>query len=194
MEGFKPLLPWPRQDSPTTLVEYAADQLREAGVADLVVVVGARADEVTARLNRPYLTMVLNARYLEGKASSVRAGVAALDRTVEAIAIIGADQPRPAWLLRRLFEAHLGRRPPVSVPTSGGIWGHPPVFDASMRDQLLAVSDETRGLRPVVRGQYPHVHEVDVGSPIALLNLNEAADYEEGQRLFAADDSSGGGA
>lgn len=188
MGSFKPLLPWPRPDGPTTLVEYAVAQLREAGADDLVVVVGARAEEVVARATRPDVKVVRNARFLEGKASSVRAGVGVLDQAVEAISVIGVDQPRPAWLLRRLFEVHVERRPPVSVPTHRGKWGHPPVFDASLRDQLLAVREETQGLRPVVRGQYPNVLEVDVGSPIVLLNLNEAADYEEGQRLFAADE------
>jgi len=189
MGRFKPLMPWPRRDSRGTLVEFAVEQLRQAGVDDIVVVVGARSGEVMARLARSNVELAINLDYLEGKAGSVRVGIEALDRSADAIVVIGVDQPRPAWLLRRLFEAHLDRRPPVSVPTCGGRWGHPPVFDASLRDQLLTVSEETQGLRPVVRGQYHNVHEVDVGSPIALLNINELADYEEGQRLFEADEA-----
>ena len=185
MGRFKPLLAWPTADSATTLVDYVVSQLLEASVDDLVVVVGSCAPEVSDRIAPMGVRTVLNPNYASGKASSVRTGMAALGKDVTAIAVLGVDQPRPSWLLRRLFAAHLGSSAPVTVPVFQGRWGHPPVFDAALRDQLAAVQEETQGLRPVVRGQYPNVQEVDVGSRIALVNLNEPEDYDEAQRIFA---------
>jgi len=190
MSAFKPLLPWPRADSSEMLIDYVLDQLNLAGVESTVVVAGNREGDVRTHLERvggDGVVVVTNDAFFLGKAGSVRVGAAASDPSLDALIVIGVDQPRPAWMLRAVLEAHVGLQAPISLPTYRGTWGHPPVFARHLRDQLLSVREETQGLRPVVRGQYPHVQEVPVDSPIALLNLNTRADYLRGMEQFEMD-------
>lgn len=187
MGRFKPLLPWPAETAATTLVDDAVTQLLGAGITQIVVVVGNRAGEIEWRLAGRPVTTVCNTRYREGKSLSVIAGVAALGPRAAGTIVLGVDQPRPSWLLRRLVASHLASRALISVPTYAGRWGHPPIFASSLRDRLLEVSEETQGLRLVVRSQFPHVRAVEMGSPIALLNINGPEEYAEGLRLIARD-------
>jgi nicotine blue oxidoreductase len=60
------------------LVERALATLAAGGCDPLVVVLGAAADEVTARAELPGATVVVNAGWSTGMGSSLRAGLAAL--------------------------------------------------------------------------------------------------------------------
>jgi molybdenum cofactor cytidylyltransferase len=187
MAQFKPLLPWPTRESTRTLIGYQLDQLARCDMSTVVVVLGNRAADLRPHVERDSVIAIVNQDYEAGKAGSVRLGIAALPESLDAIVVLGVDQPRPAWFLQALIAGHLEARLPVSVPTFDGRWGHPPMFRATVRAELLAVREGTQGLRAVVRGHYPHVAEISIDSPLALLNINEPRDYEEGLRLIATD-------
>ena len=83
------------------LVDRAADVLREAGLADVVVVTGARSLDV------PGARVVDNPDWPDGMGSSLRAGLAALPAESEAVVVMLVDTPGlgPA-VVRRLVAAH----------------------------------------------------------------------------------------
>lgn len=183
MGAAKPLLPWPDADSQTTLLEYQVAQLRAAGAGPIVVVTGTRAAEVALAASTAGAAVIHNADYWSGKASSVRAGVRATPEDA-ATMIVGADQPRPAWMLRLLVLA-VAAGAPVAVPAYGRRRGHPPVFAAALRPELLAVDEATLGLRAVIQRHAVEITNVEVSSPIALLNLNTPDDLAAARLLFA---------
>ncbi len=59
----------------------------------MAVVLGHRADEVEAAVRDFPVTIVHNSNYVQGQATSVRAGLAALSGKLDAIVIALADQP-----------------------------------------------------------------------------------------------------
>jgi nicotine blue oxidoreductase len=69
------------------LVERAAQTIRAAGCAPLVVVLGAGAAEVTARADLGGATVAVNDAWDTGMGSSLRAGLAALAST-DAVAVV----------------------------------------------------------------------------------------------------------
>src|SRR5947199_10867876 len=97
MGRMKQLVPWDGRP----LVQWQAEQLRDGGADDVVVVLGHRADEIRAAVPA-WCRVVVNATYRDGRATSLRAGALALADDTEALLIINVDQPRPAWLSRRL--------------------------------------------------------------------------------------------
>ena len=180
--AFKPLLPWPAEESAETLVGYQVCQLREAGLGPVIVVTGHQADEVGAAAIAAGAVVVHNAQHRLGKATSVRVGVAAAPAGI-ALLVVGVDQPRPAWLFRQLAGV-LTAGQEIVIPTYGGRRGHPVLFAARLRDELLAVREETLGLRAVVQRHVADVGYVEIASPLVLVNLNTPEDVAEG-RLFA---------
>ena len=178
---FKPLLPWPGPEDGEPLVAYQVRQLLAAGATPVLVVTGRRAAEVAAAARAAGGEAVFNPHHQEGKATSVHAGVAAAPEGA-GLLIVGVDQPRPAWLYRRLIEASAAGAP-IVLPGHTGRRGHPPLFGPALRDELLAVREESFGLRAVVQRHAAATLLLDVGSPLALVNLNTPADLAAARAL-----------
>lgn len=176
----KPLLPWFGE----TLVERQAEALLEAGVDDVFVVTGHRAYEVQAKVQGPHVHRILNPHYKLGKSTSIKAGLASLPEDATSILLLAVDQPRPAWLIRQVLEAHRARHALITCPRYRGHGGHPLIFDGSLAVELDSISEETQGVRAVVKAHADQVNWVDVDTPLARLDLNTPEAYEEAVKTF----------
>lgn len=173
----KPLLEWGGE----TLIEYQARQLREAGVDPLVIVLGHEAERVAAALNEP---CVVNQRYRDGRATSVRTGAEAVPDDAAAVVVLSVDEPRPAYILRRLIDEHAAQGALITVPTHDSVRGHPPVFDGSLLAELRNVDEATEGLRAVYTRHEAEIFEVEFDSPVVLTGMNTPEEYERAKVYF----------
>lgn len=182
MGRLKALLPWGKAG---TLLEYQLEQLSRSRATDIVLVLGYRAEELGRLAARfPQVRVVVNERFGQGRATSIRAGAAALPDGLRAVAIVAVDQPCPASLLDFVFEEHLRGDALITIPAYRGERGHPPVFDGLLLPELRAVDDATEGLREVRRRHAGSVRLVETGSPFVLLNLNRPEDYRQALALM----------
>ena len=177
----KALLPW----GDTTLLAYQVRELRAAGIDDVVVVLGHAADQVRAHVP-PEARVVVNEAYREGRASSLAVGAAALPDDADPIAVLNVDQPRPQELLRGLLAAHQESGTLITLPVFQRRRGHPVVLAGALLGELRAASEEAQGLRGVLAAHEDAVREVDLSSPIVLLDINTPAQYEEALAQFGA--------
>jgi molybdenum cofactor cytidylyltransferase len=96
------------------LAQYAIDAATQAGVDEIVVVLGHDADRVRASLRLGSARSVANPAYASGIASSLAAGLAHADAASEAAIVLLADQPGiTAQHLRELLDAYAARRSPI---------------------------------------------------------------------------------
>jgi CTP:molybdopterin cytidylyltransferase MocA len=117
------------------LIEHALDALR--GLERVVVVLGARADEVRAGADLAGAEIVVCADWAEGMGASLRTGLAALGDADE-VAILLADQP----FITAEVVARVRAAPGDAVrAVYGGAPGHPVV----VRGAVLARAAELRG-------------------------------------------------
>jgi len=181
MGSPKPLLAWRGRP----LVRYQVEQLREAGCDVVVVVLGSRAGRVLPFADVPGATLVVNQRWAEGRATSVRAGAAAIPASADWIAVLGVDQPRSAQVLRPLFTAAAHSTADILVPVQGGRRGHPVLFSGRLLTEMREAQDATLGLRAVVRRHLAAQREVPVDSPLIHLDINTPAAYSTALDLKA---------
>ena len=170
MGSPKPLLRW----QGATLIEYQIAQLRQAGVDDVIAVLGHRSQDVLPLVTAAGARGVVNETYREGRASSLRAGATAAEGA-ETIVVLSVDQPRPAAVTRRLLAQHQSG---ITVPSHGGRRGHPVVLDGALLSELREVDEATQGLRAVIARHAAAVHEVPFDSAAVLLDLNTPEDYQ----------------
>ncbi len=181
----KALLPW----GGATLIEYQVQQLSEAGVGEIVVVLGHAADEIRPQV-RPSTgsgwgpRTIVNLHYREGRATSLRAGAGALPDDAHPIIVLNVDQPRPAELLRSLLAAHEAGTSLISRPAFEGQHGHPPVLDGVLLDELRAVEEESLGLRGVMTAHANDVANVDLGDERVLVSFNTPEEYADALARF----------
>ena len=144
----KALLPWVGR----SLVEYQLEQLGESRVEGMVVVLGHETEAVMSRVvGRMGVRVAVNREYKRGRASSVVAGVKTVPEDAKAVLILNVDQPRPSWLIDEVVDGHLQGQAKITIPVHGGRRGHPTVFDGSLRDEILGITEEGLGLKEVVR-------------------------------------------
>jgi CTP:molybdopterin cytidylyltransferase MocA/carbon monoxide dehydrogenase subunit G len=95
------------------LVRHAVQAAREAGIADVVVVVGHDAEAVASAAGTD-ASIVANPRHAEGQSTSLVAGLDALGDDVDAAVILLADQPGiTTEMIRDLVETASSRREPI---------------------------------------------------------------------------------
>lgn len=180
MHHAKPLLPWHGM----TLLEYQVSCLLEGGMAEVVVVLGHRATEVARYASGPGVRWVVNGRYREGKASSIKAGITEVSEGADAIALLAVDQPRTPEIVSQIVRAHLENAAIITSPRYRGHGGHPLIFSAGLKLELESISEETEGIREVFRRHSDKVTEVVIDDPMVRLDLNTPEDYEKARERY----------
>lgn len=179
MGQLKALLPW----NGTPLIQYQADQLLQSPLERVVIVLGHRSDEIASLLPADSrLERVVNPHFASGKVSSLLAGFARLPADAS-ILVLGADQPRSHEIVSQAIRAHVETGATITIAGHQGRRGHPVIFAPHLRTELLAIAEESQGLRAVLQRHTQNTQVIEAGSPLALVNLNTPEDYAAAIRL-----------
>jgi CTP:molybdopterin cytidylyltransferase MocA len=125
----------------------------------VVVVVGARAEEVLAGVELHGAEPVVCPEWAEGQAASLRCGVRALAGAERVLVLVG-DQPR----VDAALVARLAREPPGSRAAHDGVPGHPAVLGPAELARVPELRGD-RGLRDLVAWRL-----VEAGVPLTDLD------------------------
>jgi molybdenum cofactor cytidylyltransferase len=106
----------------------------------------------------------------------------------EALLIINVDQPRPAWLSRRLVERWRASRAPLVSPKFPRRFGHPVLIDGALLPELREVDEATQGLRAVVQRHASDAVAVPIGNEALDYDMNTPEDYEAALAAFERGD------
>lgn len=164
------------------LLQRAVRCALEAGAMPVFVVLGAHREVIQSAIDFGVATVLVNDDWEEGMASSIRAGVGAVDTGVggsAGVLLMTCDQPRvTAEHLREMieqFDALPGTVPIASI--YAGVRGAPAIFPRAMFADLLALRGDrgarglfTKASLPVVEIQLEG-GEVDIDRPEDLAEL-----------------------
>jgi CTP:molybdopterin cytidylyltransferase MocA len=119
------------------LIERAVSTVRDGGCEQIVVVLGAAADEVRSTAQLGEVTLVENEGWKTGMASSLKVGLEALgDSEVDAVVVLLVDTPGiTAEAIRRVSEK--SSRDSLATATYNGRRGHPVLLG---RDHWVGVA------------------------------------------------------
>ncbi len=172
----KPLLDWHGKH----FVHAVAETALAAGLSPVVVVTGAKAEQVETAVNDLPVIIVRNEDWQSGQSSSIRAGLAyhapphpasghpplpsparrGKGRDGEGMGEVGAaifllaDQPQiTPTVIRALSEEHARTLAPIVAPLVGGQRANPVLFDRVTFPDLMALSGDGGGR--AIFSQYP---------------------------------------
>lgn len=154
--------------------------LSGAGVDEVAVVLGHRAEQVESVLLDFPVTLVRNPDYASGRNSSVRAGLAALSARLDAIIIALADQPLiNAQDITALIGAFKKRGTASAVvPYVDGERGNPIILDAAVRESVLA-GDSHFGCRQWLAAHPEQVLRFDTDNRHYRVDVDSPEDIEQ---------------
>jgi molybdenum cofactor cytidylyltransferase len=164
------------------IIEAVLDNLREAPVDEVIVVVGADAERLREVCERYGVRSVANEEWERGQSTSVLAGLRACDKKSRAAVILLGDQPFVgADAVERLVAA-FAEGANVAVATYGGKRRNPVLFSREVWPLLEAELAGDEGARSVLRRHPELVVEVPcegVGDPTDVDTREDLRRLEE---------------
>jgi CTP:molybdopterin cytidylyltransferase MocA len=163
----------------TPLLQHVLDRLAEAGLAEVIVVLGDAADAVEAAIAWRGERRVRNPDPGRGLASSLQVGLSALPANADAALIVLGDQPRigPDVIAMLVERWRLGSAPIVMPRYTGSGTLNPVLLGRAVWPVAMALSGD-RGMGPLIHGSPELVAEVpvdgdnpDVDTPADLARL-----------------------
>jgi CTP:molybdopterin cytidylyltransferase MocA len=172
-----------RMGSPKQLLLIAGRPMLEAVVVqanasklnEVVVVLGAVADEIRPRVDFGRATILVNPDHAAGMASSLKAGIASLAPRVDRVVVMLGDQPDvSAYVLDQLLQLQQTSGLPAAALSFGGLLHPPVVLERTLWGDLMSLQGDV-GCRAVIRARPELVarlpvegnlrHPVDVDTP-----------------------------
>ncbi len=172
MGAFKPLLAF----GGSTVIECCINNLRAAGVDEIVVVVAHRAEDVQQQLKEYDVRFVLNQNPDSEMSASIALGVEQVSSNAKGLFVALADHPAvPPEVIRILID-EWKRGATLVQPEHAGRGGHPVLIDLAYRDELLNL-DPAQGLRALFTAHREQVRRVPVESAYVARDMDTWEDY-----------------
>jgi molybdenum cofactor cytidylyltransferase len=175
------------------LLQHVIDAARAACLDEVIVVLGAHAEEIRAALEAvgatgrsPLPRIVVNPDHADGQSTSLRCGLRAADPRAAAAAILLGDQPaiRTAVIdevARALLAATVPIvRPVYRAPDGARVPGHPAFLSRRIWPAVEQLCGD-EGARALMRAHPEWLHEVLVDEPPPA-DLDTPDDYQRALR------------
>jgi molybdenum cofactor cytidylyltransferase len=157
------------------LLELIVNQANASGLDEVLVVLGAEADQIRKRVDFGRAFVIINRDHATGMASSLRAGIAALDAEIDRAVVILGDQPAiTSSMLDELVDLQQRSGLPAAALSFDGLLHPPVVLARALWPDLRALEGDV-GCRALIR-QRPelvatlpaeggHKHPTDIDTP-----------------------------
>lgn len=173
MGSAKVLLPWHSRP----LIRHLAEVALASGLAEVIVVVGHRADEVAAALRDLPVRVVHNAAYADGQSTSLRAGLAAVNEHAVAALVLLADQPLlTSEVIDALLATFQATAAPIVAACAAGRRGNPVLFARELFSELATIGGD-EGARSVIAAHRKGLRCVEVDEAV-LADVDTPEEYE----------------
>jgi molybdenum cofactor cytidylyltransferase len=154
--------------------------------SDLVstaVVTGCEAEAVRELLRAREVTLVHNADYQSGLASSLKVGLATLPEDIDGVMILLADMPfiQPGHINELIAEFNPANERDIVAPIRQGRLGNPIIWAARYLPAMMKLSGD-RGARPLLDEFAANVWEVPMGDDAIFLDVDTPQALAEANR------------
>ncbi len=164
-----------------TFLTRVVETFQEAGVGDVIVVVGFERDAIVASFDASGLTarFVDNELYERGQLSSIVAGISVADRPgVAGVLVTLVDVPLVrAETVRAIVERYRRTHAPIVRPVRGSSHGHPVLIDRMLFDEIRR-ADPAVGVKPIIRTHASPAGDVEIDDMGAFTDIDTPEDYQ----------------
>lgn len=167
-----------------TILETVTRTLLDSPVDVVLVVLGHHREETQAALAHLNVTILVNPHPEQGMLSSVQCALTHLSEEYDAFLVALGDQPQlEAETVNALIHAAAASTKGIFVPVHAGRRGHPILFRASYREEILRLP-LTVGLNMIARTHPEDVEEVPVNTRSIFEDIDTPEDYRRALEEF----------
>lgn len=177
LDSPKQLLKW----GGAYLVNHIVRVVSSAGIDSIYMILGFNYEEIRQALDRKDLHIILNTDWNKGLSSSIKSGIEALDKNIDAAFILLVDQPFVTnELLKQMTERMAAGDHQIVAPRINGQQSNPVLFERSFFPRLLEISGD-RGAKSLLKDS--KVEWVDWPDERLIVDIDSQEDYQAALRL-----------
>jgi len=162
-------------------------QRRGLALGTNITGISSHAGEIAGKITiSPKIEIVVNHDFKEGMSSSVKCGIKNAPAGADAFMLLLGDQPfiSPA-IINRLLDEYQTSKHGIVIPVYNGKHGHPVIFAAKYKQELLAIADQ--GAKAVVNNHLQDILEVPLDAPEILTDIDTPQDYQKAKAQAEGD-------
>ena len=179
MGESKQLLPFGN----STIIETVIDNLLGSKLNEVIVVIGHEAEKVQAHIQHKPVKIAFNPDYQEGMLTSAQCGVGSISASADAFAMTLVDLPLiTPDLVNLVIDTYVQTEGRIAVPSYNYRRGHPVIFDRCYAAEILALDEDSGGVRSLFQKYADDIHYVTVDTDRVLTDIDYRTDYEEALR------------
>jgi molybdenum cofactor cytidylyltransferase len=164
-----------------TFIEKIVKALREAGLQNIIVILGHDAEAMRQKITHLPVTILVNPEYRKGQLSSLRVAIRHLlaNDTCSGLLVHLVDHPYiDAALVNLLIEGLEDSGKLIAVPRFRGKRGHPVIFERSLFNELLN-APEDQGAKAVVNAHRDETLEIETEDKGITLDIDTPELYRQ---------------
>ncbi|UCE97302.1 MAG: nucleotidyltransferase family protein [Dehalococcoidia bacterium] len=146
-------------------ISHIAESFLNAGIDDLIVVLGYQAEQVKKALADKNLKIIVNPEYEYGLSKSLKCGLKMVSRDAIAVFLTLGNRPlMQPEVVKQLIRTYKGLEAPIIAPTFSRVRGHPIMFDKLLIPELMKAKGNIGG-RKVLQHHYRELKQVEMEKP-----------------------------
>ena len=164
-----------------TFIEKIVEALRQAGLENIIVILGYDAEAMRQKITHLPVTILVNPDYRKGQLSSLRVAIRHLlaNERCSGLLVHLVDHPYiDAALVNLLIERFDGSGKLIAVPRFHGKRGHPVIFARSLFNDLLN-APEDQGAKAVVNAHRNETLEIETEDAGITLDIDTPELYRQ---------------
>lgn len=164
-----------------TFIEKIVGALREAGLQNIIVILGHDAEAMRQKIAHLPVTILVNPDYRKGQLSSLRVAIRHLlaNDSCSGLLVHLVDHPYiDAPLVNLLIQRFEDSGKLIAVPRFHGKRGHPVIFARSLFDELLN-APEDQGAKAVVNAHRDETLEIETEDAGITLDIDTPELYRQ---------------
>jgi molybdenum cofactor cytidylyltransferase len=165
----------------STVLSQTIENVCAADLDEILLILGASAPVILQQLPSKLLRavkVIVNSKYEQGIATSLQAGLAALNSASRSVLVVLGDQPfvRSDTLLQ-IVQKYRATGARIAVPTYRGQRGNPVLLDRAVFPVAMKLHGDV-GFRALFSSYVGEIVNVEVDDPAILVDIDSPADYE----------------
>ena len=160
-----------------TVLGKTIDNILSCNVDEVIVVLGANAQQTREAIAGKPVKIVFNPDYSQGMSTSLICGLKQVCQQALRIMVALSDQPLiEKDTYNKLIKESVNSSKGITVPLYKAMRGNPIIFAAGYKDEMLQLRGDVGG-RELLQRHPEDVYEVAVDSGSIYINLNTMDDY-----------------
>jgi molybdenum cofactor cytidylyltransferase len=162
------------------MIRHVVQAALTSKVDEVIVVLGWEANLVKNALSGLPCRLIVNDDYEKGQSSSLKRGLREVGPQTRAILVLPGDIARiDSRSIDKVIETYNLKGGMVIVAAHQGRHGHPILFDRKLFPEIERITEESYGLKSVVRNHEFEVSLVETGTENVLRDVDTPQDLRE---------------